>query len=206
MVGLWFRLLPRIFAIDNNQDENWKTTSNSFHGSSVQRKDAMSDKNGKTNALAIYRKKQLLFQLCYLSFTMGSLISLSILQFFLFFYTNSLDRQYSERANSKRKVAQLKRQQFHSLDSQSNSLLKGCVFYDSWTIPYITQFNMVHIFYTAPSPQCLISRRWGRRSVWKVALDHSLHIGAKCQRCHKCRRSYKTATKCAHPFLKLYPQ
>ena len=36
------------------------------------------NKADKTNALAIYEKKQLSFQLYYLSFSMGSLPSLSI--------------------------------------------------------------------------------------------------------------------------------
>ena len=39
--------------------------------------------------------------------------------FALFFDANSLERQNSERAHGKRKIAQLKRQQFLSLDSQS---------------------------------------------------------------------------------------
>ena len=41
--------------------------------------------------------------------------------FFLFFNANSLERQHNERVHGKRKVAQLKRQQFLSLDSQSKS-------------------------------------------------------------------------------------
>ena len=41
------------------------------------------------------------------------------LEFLPFFNANSLERQHSERAHGKRKVAQLKRQQFLSLDSQS---------------------------------------------------------------------------------------
>ena len=39
--------------------------------------------------------------------------------FFFFFHADSLERQQSERAYGKRKVEQLKRQQFHSLESQS---------------------------------------------------------------------------------------
>ena len=38
--------------------------------------------------------------------------------FFLFFDANSLERQHSKRTHDKPKVAQLKRQQFLSLDSQ----------------------------------------------------------------------------------------
>ena len=37
----------------------------------------------------------------------------------LFFYAKSLDRQHSKQAHHKRKVAQLKRQQLLSLDSQN---------------------------------------------------------------------------------------
>ena len=49
-----------------------------------------------------------------------------------FFHANSLDIQHSERAHGKRKVAQLKRQQFLSLDSQSITRL-------IWTkVSYIT--------------------------------------------------------------------
>ena len=40
---------------------------------------------------------------------------------FLFFDANSLERQHIERAHGKRKVAQLKRQRFLSLESQSVS-------------------------------------------------------------------------------------
>ena len=42
--------------------------------------------------------------------------------FFLFFDANYLDRQKTERAHGKRKVAQLKRHHFLALDSQSINL------------------------------------------------------------------------------------
>ena len=45
--------------------------------------------------------------------------------FFLFSYANYLDRQHSEQDQGKRKVAQLRRQQFLSLDSQSMKEKKG---------------------------------------------------------------------------------
>ena len=45
--------------------------------------------------------------------------------FFLFFDANYLDRQHSKRAHGERKVAQQKRQQFISLDSQSIRLLSS---------------------------------------------------------------------------------
>ena len=42
--------------------------------------------------------------------------------FFFFFNANPLDRQHSQQVHGKRKGAQMKRQQFLSLDSQSISL------------------------------------------------------------------------------------
>ena len=65
-------------------------------------------------ALAIYEKKELSFQLCYQGFAHFN-VHLRIVC--PFFDVNSLDRQHSVRAHGERKVAQLKRQQFLSLDS-----------------------------------------------------------------------------------------
>ena len=64
------------------------------------------------NQLAIYEKKELSFQLCYLPSTMGSLTSLFLKESIYFFDANSLDRKHSERAHGKRKGAQMERQQF----------------------------------------------------------------------------------------------
>ena len=54
--------------------------------------------------------------------------------FLLFFDANSLEIQYSERAHGKRKVAQLKRQQFLSLDSQSKSICPLATFFLAWLV------------------------------------------------------------------------
>ena len=46
-----------------------------------------------------------------------------------FFHANSLERQHGEQAHGKRKLPQLKRQQFLSLDSQSSSVhVEGNIF------------------------------------------------------------------------------
>ena len=63
------------------------------------------------NALAIYKKEAIVISI--------ALPFVNSKNFFLFLDANSLERQQSEQANGKRKVAQLKWQQFLSLDSQS---------------------------------------------------------------------------------------
>ena len=94
--------------------------SNTEHGSQKKKPVENTPMNPRHSiALAIYEMKQLSFQLFYLSFTMVSLTSLSIEEFLPFFHANSIDRQHSDRGHGKRKAAQLKRQQFLSLDSQS---------------------------------------------------------------------------------------
>ena len=73
--------------------------------------------------------------------------------FALFFDANSLERQNSERAHGKRKIAQLKRQQFLSLDSQSIRADKDNA-----------SFEIVALF---PSPH----RRWKIAAISKLALS-----------------------------------
>ena len=65
--------------------------------------------------------------------------------FFLFFDANSLDRQHSERAHGKRKVAQLK--QFFSLDSQSILLWlfkerRAILVFYNFEVPFVTEISL----------------------------------------------------------------
>ena len=84
---------------------------------------------------------------------------------FLFFDANSLDRQHSERAHAKRKVSQLKRQQFLFLDSQSICELKemqwSCDFHHSSIISKkipVRETLKAETYFTLNASHCPLDR------------------------------------------------
>ena len=108
---------------------------------------------------------------------------------FLFFDANISDRQHSEQGHGKRKVAQMKRQQFLSLDSQSIKLINICMIDTVYTLANFFQTlngkkrtDIVHIF----------CESWGWNEVRNL---ESHHLGFRALKTKQGRRWGKTTKK-----------
>ena len=113
----WF--FRKVYELQKTQYQFLHSRFKSFHkGISDYSKQINSCHKTKPIAQAIYEKVQFSFQVRCLSFPRTHC---PFQNFFIFFDANSLDRQQSEQVHDKQMVAQLKRQQFLSLDSQSIS-------------------------------------------------------------------------------------